>query len=137
MRLKILILRAYYGIYDYGVNTDEIWMNRDWSYLKKYSVFNNLGTATERCPIENIPRWIITQSKGFARKCIEKVSKSVRAFVYLVLTSQIQARSSIVGKSTSVVDAQQAFNSKFTAFISEDLLVLILIGTRASWRMHH
>ena len=34
----------------------------------------------------------IAQSKGFARKGIEQISRSVRAYVYLVLTSQVKAR---------------------------------------------
>ena len=51
------------------------------------------------------------QWKGFTRQFIEKVSKSVRLYVYLVLNSQVQTRSSIFGNSTSAVDAplQQAY----------------------------
>ena len=56
---------------------------------------------------QTLTRWIITQSKGFTRKGIEKINRSVRAYVYLVLTSQVQARSSIVGNSASAVDAEQ------------------------------
>ena len=44
----------------------------------------------------------------------------MRAYVYLVLTSQVQARSSIVGNSASAVDAQQVFKSTFNALINED-----------------
>ena len=55
---------------------------------------------------------IIIQSKGFTRKGTEKISRSVKAYVYLVLTSQVQARSSIVGNSAPAVDAQQVFKSK-------------------------
>ena len=58
---------------------------------------------------------------------IEKISRSVRAYVYLVLTSHIQARSSIVGNSASAVDAQQVFKSTFKALISEDYSISINI----------
>ena len=44
----------------------------------------------------------------------------MRASVYLVLTSQVQARSSIVGKSAPAVDAQQVFKGTFKALINED-----------------
>ena len=44
----------------------------------------------------------------------------MRAYVYLVLTSQVQARSSIVGNSAPAVDAQQVFKSTFKALINED-----------------
>ena len=37
----------------------------------------------------------ITQSKDFTRKGIEKISRSVRAYAYLVLASRVQARSRI------------------------------------------
>ena len=65
--------------------------------------------------------WIITQSKGFTRNGIEKISRSVRAHVYLVLTSQVQARSSILGNSAPSVDAQQIFKSTFEVLINEDI----------------
>lgn len=42
------------------------------------------------------------------------------ACVYLVPTSQIQARSSIVGSSPSAVDAQQVYSWTFNALINED-----------------
>ena len=63
---------------------------------------------------------MITQSKDFTGKGTEKISRSVRAYVYLVLNSQVQAISSIVGTSVSVVDAQQVFKSTFKTLINED-----------------
>ena len=63
---------------------------------------------------------MITQSRGFTRKGIEKICRSVRAYGHLVLTSQVQARSSIEGNSVPTVDAQQVFKSTFKALINED-----------------
>ena len=98
----------HYSIYnDYGVNADETWMHGDWFYATKYGIFGDIGNVTKRSPPDNLTRWIITQSKGFTRKGIEKINRSVRAYVYLVLTSQVQARSSIVGNSASAADAEQ------------------------------
>ena len=51
----------------------------------------------------------------------------MRAYVYLVLTSQVQARSSIVSNSASVVDAQQVFKGTFKALINEDYSIGINI----------
>ena len=65
-------------------------------------------------------RWIVTRSRGLTRKGIEKISRSVRASVYLVLTSQVQARSSIVGNSASAVDAQEVFKGTFKALINDN-----------------
>ena len=67
----------------------------------------------------------MTQSKGFTRKGIEKISRSVGAYLYLVLTSQVQVRSSIVGNSVPVVDAQQVFTSTFKVLINEDYSIVI------------
>ena len=41
--------------------------------------------ATERSPSDNLSGWIITQTKGFTRKGIGKISRSVRACIYLFL----------------------------------------------------
>ena len=49
----------------------------------------------------------------------------MRAYVYLVLTSQVQARSSMVGNSARSVDAQQVIKSTFKALINEDYSVAI------------
>ena len=49
----------------------------------------------------------------------------MRGYVYLVLTSQVQARSSIVGNSTPAVDAQKVFKKTSKALINEDYSLVI------------
>ena len=44
----------------------------------------------------------------------------MRAYIFLVLTSQAQAGSSIFGNLASAVDAQKVFNNKFKVIINED-----------------
>ena len=120
------IKSAYYSICDdYGIDADEKWMHGDWFYTTGYGVFGHEVKATKRSPPDNLTRWIITQSKGFTRKGIEKISRPVRAYVYLVLTSQVQARSSKVGNSALVVDAQQVFKSTFKALINKDYSIAV------------
>ena len=51
----------------------------------------------------------------------------MRAYAYLVLTSQIQERSSIVGNSAPTVDAQKVFKSTFMELINEDYSIGIEI----------
>ena len=115
------ILSACYSLCDdYGVDPAKTWMYRDWFYTTDYAIFGREVKATERSPPDNLTRWIITRSKGFTKKGIEQISGSVRAYVYLVLTSQAQARSSMVGNSASAVDAQKVFNSMFKALINKD-----------------
>ena len=49
----------------------------------------------------------------------------MRVYVYLVLNSQIQVRSSIVGNSAPAVDAQQALEVMFKALINKDYSISI------------
>ena len=44
----------------------------------------------------------------------------MRKYLYLVLTSRVQARSSIVGDSAPVVDAQKVFKDTLKALINEN-----------------
>ena len=87
------IKSEYYSICDdYSVDADETWMRGDCFYTTGYGIFSHEVKAAKRSPPGNLTRWIITQSKGFTRRGIEKISRSVRAYIYLVLTSQAQAR---------------------------------------------
>ena len=45
------------------------------------------------------------------------------AYVYLVLSSQAQVRSTVVGNSAPAVDAQQLFKDMFKSLINEDLSI--------------
>ena len=92
-----------------------------------YGIFGYEVKATGKSPPDNLTRWIITQFKSFTRKGIEKISRSMKAYVYLVLTSQVKAISSIVGNSASAVDAQQVFKSTFKALINEEYSIGINI----------
>ena len=86
---------------------------------KLYNIHHRIK-ATKRSPPDDLGRRFITRSRGLTRKGIEKISRSVRACAYLVLNSQVQARSSIVGNSASAVDAEEVFKSTFKALIAED-----------------
>ena len=48
------------------------------------------------------------------------ISKSVRAYVYLLLTSQVQARSKIVGKTANALDAQNIYINSFEELSKSD-----------------
>ena len=94
-----------------------------WFYTTDYAIFGHEVKATERSPPDNLKRWIITQSKGFTRKSIEKISRSMMAYVYLVLSSQVETRSTIVGNSAPAVDGQQLFKDTFKSLINEGLSI--------------
>ena len=115
---------AYYNVCDqYGVNPDETWMYGEWFYATDYGIFGHEVEATERSPPGNLTQWIITQSKDFPKKGIEEISRCVMAYVYLVLSSQVQASSAIVGNTAPAVDAQQLLKDTFTSLMNEDLSI--------------
>ena len=60
-------------------------MNRNCFYTTKYDIFSDRGKDTKSLLLDNLLQWIITTSKGFALKGIEKISRSVRAYVHLLL----------------------------------------------------
>ena len=121
-RLKDSYIKsAYYSICDdYHVNSYEIWMNGDSLYTTEYDLFGDGWKAAQRSPPDNLTLQIIAQSKGFTWKGIENVSRSVRAYVYFVLNSHVQARSSTLGNLASARNAQQVFKSTFNALMNED-----------------
>ena len=57
-------------------------------------------------------RWITEKSVGFTDVGLLKISESVRAYAYLILSSQASARSGIVGNAASALTAQPAFFDK-------------------------
>ena len=57
--------------------------------------------------------WIIEKSVGFTDVGLLKISENVRAYTYLILSSQASVRSSIVGNTASSLTAQSAFLNNF------------------------
>ena len=72
-------------------------------------------------------RWIIEKSVGFTDVGLLRILESVRAYAYLILSSQASARSSIAGNMASSLTAQSGFLNNFENIvncrvdISEDL----------------
>ena len=58
-------------------------------------------------------QWIIEKSVGFTDIGLYRISESVRAYAYLILSSQASVRSSIVGNTASALTAQSAFLNNF------------------------
>ena len=53
--------------------------------------------------------WILEVSVGFTDVGLLKISESVRAYAYLILSSQASARSSVVKNTASALTAQSVF----------------------------
>ena len=76
---------------------------------------------------DSMTRWIIEKSVGFTDVGLYRISESVRAYAYLILSSQASARSNIIGNTVSALTAQSAFLNNFenvvnrTVNIQEDI----------------
>ena len=62
--------------------------------------------------------WIIERSVGFTDIGLLRSSESVRAYAYLILSSQVSARSGIVGNTASAFTAQSAFLNNFEDIVN-------------------
>ena len=66
-------------------------------------------------------QWIIEKSVGFTDIGLLKISESVRAYAYLILSSQASAMSGIVGNTASALTAQSAFLNNFENVVNRRL----------------
>ena len=67
---------------------------------------------------DSMTRWIIEKSVGFTDVGLLKISESVRAYTYLILSSQASARSGIVGNTVTALTAQSAFLDNFENIVN-------------------
>ena len=58
---------------------------------------------------DSMTHWIIEGSDGFTDLGLYKISESVRAYTYLILSSQASARFSIIRNMASALTTQSAF----------------------------
>ena len=63
-------------------------------------------------------QWILEVSDGFTDIGLLRITESVRAYAYLILSSQASARSSIVGNTVSSLTAQSAFLKNFENIVN-------------------
>ena len=68
--------------------------------------------------------WIIEKSVGFTDVGLLKIYESVRAYAYLILSSQASARSGIVGNTASALTAQSAFLNNFENIVNRRVNIL-------------
>ena len=62
---------------------------------------------------DSMMHWMIEKSAGFTDVGLLRILESVRAYAFLILSSQASARSSIIGNSASSLTAQSAFLNNF------------------------
>ena len=95
---------------DYGVPNHPMRYRDEkfyWSYQR------GVGWPNDYIGPDSMTRWIIEKSMGFTDVGLLRISESVRAYAFLILSSQASARSSIVGNTASALAAQSAFLNNF------------------------
>ena len=100
---------------DYRVPNDPMkyWdENFYWTYQR------GIGWLNDYIGPDSMTRWIIVKSVGFTDVGLLRISESVRAYAYLILSSQASARSSIVGNTASSLTAQSAFLNNFEDIVN-------------------
>ena len=95
---------------DYGIPNDPL-RYRDEKFYWTYQC--GIGWPDDYIGPDSMTRWMIEKSVGFTDIGLLRISESVRAYAYLILSSQASARSGIVGNTASALTAQSAFLNNF------------------------
>ena len=74
-----------------------------WTYQRR------IGWPDDYIGPDSMTQWIIETSVGFTDIGLLSILESVRAYAYLILSSQASARSSIVKNTASSLTVQSAF----------------------------
>ena len=82
---------------------------------------HGVGWPNDYIGPDSMTRWIIETSVGFTDVGLLRISESVRAYAFLILSSQASARSSIVGNTTSALTAQSAFLNHFKDIVNRSV----------------
>ena len=95
---------------DYGV---PYYPMRFWDEKFYWTYQHGVGWPDDYLVPDSMMRWIIAKSVGFTDVGLLRILESVRAYAFLILSSQASARSSIDGNTASALKAQSAFLNNF------------------------
>ena len=100
---------------DYGVPNDPM-RYRDEKFYWTYQ--RGIGWPNDYIGPDSMTLWILEKLVGFTDVGLLRISESVGAYAYLILSSQASARFSIVGNSASALTAQSAFLNNFENIVN-------------------
>ena len=100
---------------DYGVPHDPM-RYRDEKFYWTYQL--GVGWSDNYIGPDSMTCWIIEKSKGFTDVGLLRVSESIRAYTYLILSLQASVTSGIVENTASALTAQKAFLNNFEDIIN-------------------
>ena len=100
---------------DYRVPNDPM---KYWDKKFYWTYQRGIGWPNDYIGLDSMTRWILEKSVGFTDVGLLRISESVRAYAYLILSFQGSARSSIVGNTASALTAQSAFLNNFEDIVN-------------------
>ena len=100
---------------DYGVPNDPL-KYRDEKFYWSYQ--HSVGWPNDYLGPDSMTQWIIEKSEGFTNVGLYRISESVRAYAYLILSSQASTRSSIIENTASALTTQKAFLNNFQDIVN-------------------
>ena len=100
---------------EYGVPNDPM---KYWDEKFYWTYQHGVRWPNDYIGPDSMTRWIIEKSDGFTDVGLFRISESVRAYAYLILSSQASARSSIVENTASALTAQSAFLNNFEDIVN-------------------
>ena len=89
-----------------------------WDEKFYWTYQHGIGWPDDYLGPDSMTRWIIEKSVGFTDVGLLRISESVRAYAYLILSSQASARSFIVGNTASALTAQSGFLNNFEDIVN-------------------
>ena len=84
---------------------------------------HGVGWPNDYIGPDSMTQWILEKSVGFTDIGLLRISESVRAYAYLILSSQASARSEIVGNTASALTAQSAFLNNFDDIVNHRVTI--------------
>ena len=101
---------------EYGCGTENLSIYRNQYYFDQSGSGSHISYADN-----NWSRWIMNSSCGFTEHGIEKIGDSIRAYVYLVLSSQQEVRNGIIGDGAQAAAAQEIFVDNLEDVINREV----------------
>ena len=92
---------------DYGVPNNPV---KYWDEKFYWTDQCGVGWPNDYIDPDSMTRWIIEKSEGFTDVGLYRISESIRAYAYLILSSQASTRSIIVGEYCKCSDSSVSFS---------------------------
>ena len=108
---------------EYGCSAKNLNIYRNAYYLDRSGKYGDYSYAHN-----NWSRWITSSSHGFTKYGLEKISESIRAYSYLILSSQAAARHGILGITAQSLAAQRIFYDNLEDVVNKAVSLEVDIG---------